>query len=197
MLQKPDKITCYLQGKQGELTNDIERFLRVHAGYNSPATLPFDSGMGGVICSKFYNSYPDFTDTNNLSMAVFIKYGWFKILFPGDLEAAGWAQLLKNQSFVQELIGTTILVASHHGRFNGFHEDIFEHFTPRAVVISDKSIEHETQEMVPDYSRNVDPNGVYVENQKGKRHVLTTRRDGDIIFKVTYNEAFTVLTSNG
>lgn len=152
--------------------------------------------MGGVACSAFGNSYPDFTDTNNLSFTVFIKYGGFKILFPGDMEKDGWQALLTKPAFVQELAGTDILVASHHGRENGFCEDIFDYFTPLAVVISDKSIVHSTQEIVPDYRNVVAEIGVAVANQQRRRHVLTTRRDGDIIFKVDDAGSFTINTTS-
>jgi beta-lactamase superfamily II metal-dependent hydrolase len=68
---------------QGELTDDIERYLRIHAEYVHPVTLPFDQGMGGVTCTTFCNTYPEFADTNNLSLVVFIKYGDSKCCFQG------------------------------------------------------------------------------------------------------------------
>jgi beta-lactamase superfamily II metal-dependent hydrolase len=185
-----------IKEQQGELTDDIKRFIAIHADYTAPLPLPFDAGMDGVTCSTFGNSYPAFTDTNNLSLAIFIKYAGFKILFPGDLEEAGWKKLLENSSFVQELTNTDILIASHHGRWGGFCDDIFDYFTPQAVVISDKPMTYETQETVPDYRAVVHPNGVVVSNQNKRRHVLTTRRDGDIIFKVS-TTGFTITTANG
>jgi len=189
-------ILRVIKESQGDLTDDIERFLQIHEGYNGPVPVPFNTSMGGVTCSAFSNSYPDFTDTNNLSLAVFIKFGDFKILFPGDLEKDGWRALLANAAFVQELAGTSILVASHHGRENGFCGDVFNHFTPQAVVISDKPIVHATQEMVPDYRNVVAGNGVAVVNQSRRRHVLTTRRDGDIIFKVSDTGTYTIETTS-
>lgn len=196
--RSPDANTLRLiKEAQGELTDDIERFLKIHAGYTSPVDVPFNTGMGGVTCATYSNTYPDFTDTNNLSLVVFVKYGTFKILFPGDMEKDGWEQLLRQPAFVQELANTNVLVASHHGRYNGFCEDIFEYFTPMAIVISDKPIAHSTQEMVPDYRAVVDPNGVIVANQTKRRHVLTTRRDGDIVFTVSPDGAFRINTFSG
>lgn len=180
---------------QGELTNDIERYLKIHSEYVFPVAVPFDQGMEGATCSVFCNAHPDFTDTNNLSLAVFIKYGGFKILFPGDLEEAGWKKLLTNPSFVSELSGTTILVASHHGRYGGFCDEVFNYFTPQAVVISDKPIAHETQETVPDYLQVVNGYGVSVVDHDRRRHVLTTRRDGDIEFRVAENGNFWITTA--
>jgi beta-lactamase superfamily II metal-dependent hydrolase len=117
------------------------------------------------------------------------------MLFAGDLEKAGWKALLQTPAFVVELAHTDILVASHHGRENGYCEDIFKCFTPQAIVISDKPIAHETQKMVPDYRAVVNANGVTVTNQLRRRHVLTTRRDGDIIFRVTASGTFWITTT--
>jgi hypothetical protein len=148
--------------------------------------------MDGVTCEVFCNKYPRFNETNNLSLVAFITYGTFTICFPGDLEEEGWLALLEDPAFVAALQRTKILVASHHGRANGFCAEIFDHFTPLAVVISDKSIEHQTQIDV-DYSKVVDENGVAVRNEPRRRHVLTTRRDGDITFRVTAG-GFDVMT---
>lgn len=115
---------------------------------------------------------------------MFIKYGNFKMLFPGDMERAGWLELLKRGDFCAELSGTDVLMASHHGRYNGYCEEIFAYFTPSCVVISDKAKEHKTQETVPDYRKIISTNGVKVRTTMKDRHVLTTRRDGHIIFDV-------------
>jgi beta-lactamase superfamily II metal-dependent hydrolase len=183
-----------IKEEQCELSKDIERYLMIHESYNVPATLTFDGSMGGATCKTFANSYPEFVDTNNLSLAVFVKYGPFKMLFPGDLEDDGWEKHLRNPAFIEELKGTTILMASHHGRDSGFCADLFRHFVPQAVVISDKPIIYETQETVPDYRAVVDQTGIVVSGQTQRRHVLTTRRDGDILFQVFPNGDYNVFT---
>jgi hypothetical protein len=175
----------------GSLSADMKRYIDIHDSHVHPVTVPFHSNMGGATFTMFHNNYPEFSDTNNLSVAVFVKLGAFKILFPGDLEIAGWTALLKNYGFLHELMGTTVLVASHHGRANGFCKEIFDHFEPLAVVISDKSIKHTTQEI--DYRPYVADAGVFVRSQ-GRRHVLTTRRDGDIVFRVRQNGGFDIDT---
>lgn len=175
-----------------DLTNDIERFLQIHRDYIYPVAVPFNQGMAGVTCETFCNSYPEFTDTNNLSLVAFFTYGTFTICFPGDIEEAGWKALLKKPAFVAALQRTTILVASHHGRRSGFCADLFQYFTPQAVVISDKPIEHETQDV--DYSAVVGQDGVVVAGQKRRRHVLTTRKDDDILFVVHADGNFSITT---
>jgi beta-lactamase superfamily II metal-dependent hydrolase len=182
---------------QGPLSPGVEEFIHMHGTYQGYA-VPFNDAMAGVTCATFCNVFPTFSDTNNLSMATFIKYGGFKILFPGDLEKAGWKEMLKNPAFVAELRLTDILVASHHGRESGFCEEIFEHFRPQAVVISDTGIKYETQETVPDYRKVLlKPDGVRVlcGGELRNRHVLTTRQDGDIILRVKSDSTFYLTTA--
>ena len=184
-----------LQG--GSLTNDIERFLNMHGKYNQPATEPFNSHMGGIRKRTFFNKYPDFTDTNNLSLVVFIEYNGFKILFPGDLEVDGWLALLSREDFRAELVGIDILVASHHGRQNGYCQEVFDYCSPRAVIMSDKSIQHDTQLMAQTYRNQIvkyHPDGVIVATTMKRRHVLTTRRDGYINFSVGTDGSFIIDT---
>jgi beta-lactamase superfamily II metal-dependent hydrolase len=168
----------------GPLTRDATWYVNACRTFNNPVTEPFNENMGGITCRCFWNKYPDFTDTNNLSLAVFIKFGDFKMLLPGDLERPGWLALLGRDEFCAELAGTNVLMASHHGRKSGFCDEIFDYFTPDCVVISDKPIVHTTQEMVPDYRAVTTERGVYVRTTGKKRHVLTTRRDGWIMFAV-------------
>lgn len=179
----------------GPLTNDAKRYVAICDGYTSPPSAPFNANMGGITVSAFWNIYPYFTNTNDLSQVVFFKYGAFKILFPGDLEKAGWHALLQREDFRAELIGTNVLVASHHGRESGYCEDAFKYFTPDAVVISDKSVKYDTQRTVPDYRRVVGEQGVIVKTTMKRRHVITTRRDGWILFTVT-NDSYTIDTEH-
>lgn len=180
--------------ESGPLTRDAERYVSLCGTFTHPVTEPFNDYMGGITCYNFFNSYPTFTDTNNLSLVTFIEFSGFKILFPGDLEKPGWRQLLLNPGFCQHLRETDILVASHHGRENGFCEEVFDHFTPRAVVISDKAKVHQTQETLPDYRRVVCDQGVQVATTAKRRHVLTTRRDGWIQFRVGSQGDFIIET---
>lgn len=182
---------------EGGPTNDMEEYLSMSNSYTATVTEPFDNHMGGVVRRVYWNDYPHFNDTNNLSAAGFYKYGTFSMLFPGDLETAGWKALLKNDNFRAELEKATILVASHHGRENGYCDEVFDYCQPRAIVISDKEIVHGTQEMVPTYREKVvanHPTGVTVNTTGKQRHVLTTRRDGWIEFQVYANGSFNIFT---
>lgn len=181
----------------GGLSNDIERYLTIHETYNSPVTEPFNLHMGGITQKTFYNPYPQFQDTNNLSCVVSIEFAGFRILFSGDLEEDGWLALLQREDFRNELAGVHVLVASHHGRESGYCEAVFDYCSPWAVVMSDKAIVHDTQNMAHTYRRHVAanrPNGVFVRTTGRQRHVLTTRNDGHIHFNVAANGSFTIDT---
>lgn len=185
-----------IKQNNGTPTDDIEEFLSMHGRYTAPPPLRFNEGMRGITAACYYNSYPDFENTNDLSLAAFIKYGNFSILFPGDLEVPGWKALLERPDFRAELAGVTILVASHHGRENGYCEEVFDYCKPMAIVMSDKAIHHDTQRMTQTYRQRVIdnyPDGVYVANTEKRRHVLTTRRDGWIQFDVS-DSTFAITT---
>jgi beta-lactamase superfamily II metal-dependent hydrolase len=134
-----------IKAQNGPLTSDATRYLQNLTGMTYAVGEPFDQYMGGIKSHLFWNCYPHFTTTNDLSLVVFITFAGFKILFPGDLEEAGWLALLKKPDFCAELATTDILVASHHGRTNGYCENVFDYCHPQAVVMSDKSIIHDTQ----------------------------------------------------
>jgi beta-lactamase superfamily II metal-dependent hydrolase len=178
----------------GPLSRDADWYANACTTFNMPVDEPFDQQMGGITAAAFWNSFPVFTDTNNLSLAVLVKYGGFKILFPGDLEKEGWRALLRREDFRKELSSLDVLMASHHGRENGFCPDVFSYCRPQAIVISDKPIQHETQLTLPDYRAVTTDRGLFVRTTGKMRHVLTTRRDGTIQFEVNADGTFHVDT---
>ena len=167
----------------GPLTGDAEWYLRACDSFNVTTIRPFNQYMNGITCETFHNSYPWFTDTNNLSLVIFIRYGGVTFMFPGDLEREGWRALVARPDFRTRLSDVAVLMASHHGRENGFCDEVFKFCQPHAVVISDKQIVHDTQR-TPDYRPVVRNTGVVVRTTMKRRHVLTTRRDGWIQFEV-------------
>lgn len=97
------------------------------------------------------------------------------------METEGWRQLLRNPAFVAELHGVNVFVASHHGRENGYCEEVLNLCPAIEVfIISDKKMGYQSQETVDRYR-------AYARgfNYQGDiRHVLTTRRDGRMLFSV-------------
>ena len=129
----------------------------------------------------------DSYDTNNLSQIVFIEHQGTVVCVSGDLEEKGWKALLAAEPEVKTwLARTNIFIASHHGRENGYHPDVFLHCKPECIVISDKDIIHETQEdMSSVYAGHVAGNGVRFNGDTASaRKVLTTRSDGHLYIQL-------------
>lgn len=142
--------------------------------------------FGDTSFSFFWNNHGSpplgFDDENNLGLVVFVKCGDHKIIFPGDMEKAGWRRLLQKPEFVNELSNVNVFVASHHGRENGCCEEVLQHCrNVFAFVISDQKKRYQTQETVEQYRRYAKgvsfPNGTL-------RRVLTTRRDSSMRFQM-------------
>ena len=140
--------------------------------------------LGPVQVRVYSNVYgPELKKSNDLSLAVIIQYGSFKVLFAGDLEGKGWRALLARPEFVADLHGVAVFVASHHGRRSGCHEDLFQYLNPQIVVISDAEKQHESQETHSWYHWRCQ--GIPVLGTQGdKRHIYTTRSDGHMTIEV-------------
>jgi len=158
----------------GPLTSAMEAAIGLHGDYVHPIPNPPDFGI--LRFESFYNSYPEFTDTNNLSLVSFIHYDGMGIVIPGDLEREGWLRLLRNQAFCDNLSQVNIFVASHHGRESGYCEEVFNVCHPDIFIISDKEVVHDAQQNA--YANHA--SGVPFNNNTETRYVLTTRSDGNI-----------------
>jgi beta-lactamase superfamily II metal-dependent hydrolase len=169
----PDQLrTLKLEsGPLGPGMTALLEMLRIYvAAVNTPPS------YAGLEYEAFYNPYPTFTDTNNLSQVVFLHYPTVSIVFPGDLEKAGWRALMENVRFREHLSRVNIFVASHHGRESGYTEEVFEVCSPDIVVVSDEAKQYDTQET--NYS--VHAKGIRWSTGE-VRKVLTTRSDGMIM----------------
>ena len=181
-----------LKQLEGVVTPGMEALLRMKNTFG-PAGGVSDPDLSGIHWKVFAHSYSQFQDMNNLSLVTFVEYDGLSIVFPGDLERAGWLAHLQNPIFRQYVSRVQVFVASHHGRDNGYCEEAFENCNPQIVVISDTSIQHESQRH--SYTKhasgvNTFRNGISV----GTRFVFTTRSDGHITFSKTRGQPWTFQT---
>jgi hypothetical protein len=102
-----------------------------------------------------------------------------KIVFAGDLEVAGWRRLLSLPSFRQDLICTSVFVASHHGRESGCCTELFDLFRPQLVIISDDERQFDSQD-TDDWYRDRCAGAIFAQNPNMRRYVATTRKDGSM-----------------
>jgi len=149
----------------------------VFIGDGASSSQPVFAGL--EMRTPFYNDYPIFDDENNLSMVLFLKCHGRGVLFTGDLECAGFLELLKDPAFREALRQTNVYIAPHHGRDSGCSEEVVQYLeNVYYVVISDQGYQYDTQRTIPFY-RAIAKGGPF----RGEaRHVLTTRKDGPIGF---------------
>lgn len=163
--------------KKDGMMAGVQTFARWLGG--PKVSLP-DPNFGNVSVRWYYNRYAlgIMDNTNDLSMVIIVQFGAFNILFSGDMENAGWRSLLQLPAFVIDLIGVNVFVASHHGRESGCLAELFEGWMPEIFVISDGTIEYETQETTQWYRARA--RGIPVRGTNDRRFVYTTRNDGSM-----------------
>ena len=177
------EVIWQLKSEDGIVSAAMTRFVRAISyefGAPGAAVLP---QFPGAAYRLYRNAYPGFDDENNLSLVMGLTFSGCNFLFTGDLEAPGWAHLLRTDpAFRADVATTHVLVAAHHGRENGIYSELFDVYKcrPQVVVISDDYHQYDTQQTVAYYRSKC--TGVTNFRGQGQRHVLTTRRDGAINF---------------
>ena len=160
----------------------------MNATYNSPVSKEDDietpENVGGVKIKIIPSvaKLQDKNDLNTFSSLIIVEYGGFKFVLTGDNPKNQLQYMMDNDYMkIKTLIANaTVLLAPHHGRTGEFCKDFFDCVNPRLTIISDKSIEHTTQE---ESSSIYKGRGANLEGRD--RYVLTTRNDGDISFNVS------------
>jgi len=117
---------------------------------------------------------------NNSSLVVVMRFDgtqyYCKFLFAGDMEEAGWTELLKRQDFRTAIAGVTFNYAAHHGHTSGFSTDLFNATgKPVLNLVSVTSCDESHDDR---YSSEEFSQGWTVGNEQ--RNMLTTRTDGAI-----------------
>lgn len=141
---------------------------------------------------KLMDSLPN---TNDLSLLTIVKYNGFSIAFTGDLTKRAWKKLLIKYDWLlkHELLQVNCLIAPHHGRDNGYCEEVFYYCKPDITIISDSSKQYDTQDHQL-YQKH--SNGVSnLRDYRDIRRVFTTRTDGDIDITVESGINYIVNTS--
>lgn len=138
----------------------------------------------GLSVSTFCNNYPIFTDTNNLSLLTFLDVGHVTFALGGDLERSGWLQLLQIPQVQEHLKRVNVFVASHHGRQSGYCAEVFNYCKPSLIVISDGSIQYDTQLMANTYGQHASGELFTTPSGQQTRKVVSTRNDGNIFWNL-------------
>ncbi len=164
-----------------EYFNFSDKYTSSVSNENDPS-LP--NNNGGVTIQTFHPINCPKDNLNNHSIVTLISYASSKILIPGDNEPISWSELLEDKDFVAAIKGVDIFIAPHHGRESSYHKELFDHFTPKVVIISDGPA---TSANASDkYSSIASGWEVFnrSDNNSEKRFCLSTRKDGMIQIKM-------------
>jgi beta-lactamase superfamily II metal-dependent hydrolase len=177
-----------IKWRVGPIDLEVESALAMTDRYSQPATVltAYPNALQGVDIRTFQLPYGVVGDTNNLSMVTFIHHPLVSIVIPGDLEQLGWRILLLDHDFVANLGRVNVFVASHHGRANGYLPEIFTNCHPDIVVISDTTMQFDTQE----HNYRIHANGIPWNNRREMRKVITTRSDGIVVIDTNTNTGY-------
>jgi len=171
----------------------IDKYLEIHNRYNTPVPAgenPTLAANNGNVEFKFFTPTQCPRDNiNNHSIVTVVTYLGVKLLIPGDNEEKSWQDLLARKDFVEAIKGTTVMLASHHGRENGFCPDLFKIITPDLVIISDGP--EGTTSVTDKYynATSVPGTQVWVRSvgEFQTRWVLTTRNDKAISVRIGFS----------
>lgn len=197
ILHRPKNVPMHL-------TADLDAHLqsawqRFDARFTEPVQLqnkfydPQSPAFDGMAL-RFFGGKSDTQNLNNYSIVTVLEFGAFKMLFPGDLETAGWDALLENADFLNAIANTTILVAAHHGRVKGWCAELFGHISPKLVIISDGAATETS--CASYYSQKAEGWDVKSRtiNETKKRQVISTRDNGHIVVEVASGNSRTTMT---
>lgn len=165
----------------------IQKYLEIRRRYSNPVGPQDDVDLpqnnGGVSIQTFIPHQSSTGNLNNHSVVTTLQYNGVKILIPGDNEPPSWDELLGQQQFVNAILGTHVLIASHHGRESGFHGPLFDYFNPLITLISDgRAVGTSVTGKYDDVTK-----GWTVHRRNGttqKRKCVTTRNDGHIEVRI-------------
>ena len=127
----PDQLRK-LKEKTGPISPAMSSLLSMLNEYIYDVTAP--PSFPNVSLATFCCNYPEFQDTNNLSLVTFLETPVGNFVIPGDIEKAGWEKLLQDTRFCEQLKRTTVFIASHHGRTSGYCKEVFNYCRPHVVI---------------------------------------------------------------
>jgi competence protein ComEC len=140
--------------------------------------------FGGLRAQFFTPPDTSASNLNNHSIVAVFHVAGRKVVVPGDNEAGSLDGLMGGSSFQRAVEEADILLAPHHGRESGYHEDFVEHVDPILTVVSDGRYSNTSE--TAQYSHQ--SSGMTVEQDDGSttyRNVVTTRNDGVVIVTVS------------
>lgn len=171
-----------IKQESGAVSNEMEILLKGMENPNLDTVYHVPYQVDNAYINLYWIHYPLETETNNLSLVTFVRFGTGNIIYPGDIEKRAWDRFLADPRVIEELRQTNVFIASHHGRINGYNENVFNYCNPQVVIISDQERTFSTQEH-DRYSQHASGINMGTILAPNIRRVLTTRNDGHITLR--------------
>jgi len=170
----------------------FEKYFEINDRYNVPVSessneYPYNpANWGGLKIKTFIPKNCSQSNINNHSIVTVIKYADIKIIFLGDNEKCSYNELLKYEEFKKWIRNSDILLAAHHGRNSGYHNEFMSLVNPRLTIISDGRFNDTSA--TEKYSKKSRGLKVYKRDGSSEhRYCLTTRKDGRIKVEFGYD----------
>ena len=192
---RPDHLTEeeVMKNVREEDKPKYEKYFEINSRFNQPLgdNNIYDpsnpDNYGGLIIKGFVTTNCSTSNINNHSIIEVISYADMTVVFTGDNESCSFNELLENSAFRSSARDADVLLAPHHGRASGYHNEFVNLVNPRLTVVSDGRF------------RDTSATSRYSEKSRGwtvnkgrggseKRYCLSTRNDGVISVNFGYNE---------
>lgn len=192
VLSRPKHITNQkvLEGVRDQDKAKFQKYCQINDNYNQPIAGGINDpdnpdNYGGMKIQTFTPSTCSHDNFNNHSIVTVIEYAEIKIVIPGDNQACSFDELLQREIFKIAISNADVLLAPHHGRESGYHNDFMNLVNPRITVVSDgKYCDTSANNRYSQKSR-----GWTVHKGNGtssERKCLTTNSDGEVSIKFGY-----------
>lgn len=201
ILQRPIESFDIIPSRNTEVHKEIAEYAnKMNKEYNgeiSGTASPLLSRNNGGVDVEIISAPGSCTtksDLNTFSSIVIIKYEGYKFVLTGDNPKNVLEYMIKinHEDIKDKISNASVLLAPHHGRTGEYCDSFFKLVNPYLTMVSDKSIEHGTQEETSQLYR-----GRGAGKDREKRYVLTTRNDGTVTFSVTQNNCIFQINKEG
>ncbi|MDD3467957.1 MAG: MBL fold metallo-hydrolase [Campylobacterales bacterium] len=145
------------------------------------------NNWGGMVLKSFSPLECATSNINNHSIIFVIEYATTKIVFTGDNESCSFNELMQKDNFKNTIKNADILLAPHHGRDSGYHNDFISQVNPSLTVISDGRF-NENSATSKYSSKSRGWSVVKADGSESKRYALTTRQDGIVTARFGYGD---------
>lgn len=154
----------------------VESYSRTITPDESPASsTPFD----GLTAEVFYTNECGKSNINNFSAIIVLNLSNIKIVICGDNESASFNKLMESTYFQNCVKNAHVLIAAHHGRESGYHNDFVSLVNPLITIVSD-TINPDTTASSRYSAKSKGWKVFDIWGNEENRKCLTTRSDGNI-----------------